>query len=366
MKQIIRFAVLITVIGATGCKDVPSGSTSTPQIPAQLLTVATQATQGTTNVSGVLKAREEADISAQILAPVEIVTKHEGDRVRRGDILIQLRAPALRAGVGQASAALESARLQSQAASAGAALAAVNLARYAQLRERHSVTPYELDQYREQSEAAAAEAQRSKAEMDAAKSALQAQQANAADAILYAPFDGVVAKRLVDPGAMATPGAPLLYLQSTGALDVVFAVPVSSADSVRVGTSVSISNGTGAGMQARVTSIDPGGDAGSHSFMVKAVLPEASTLRAGTVVQVAVPSSRTTDQILLPETAIVHQGGLDAVIVVDATGMASVRYVTLGTVQGAMTEILTGVHAGERIVRNGDINLAGKRIEVRQ
>ncbi len=355
------FSLLLLV----GCHGSVTTATTDEAVQASTYLVRVQDGRQTVSITGVVKPHLEADLSAQIFAPVAVVTKREGDHVRKGEVLVRLRAAALDAGVTQAGASLGSAEKQEAAAAAQANLAADTLNRYAQLRERHSVTAHELDQVKAQSAAALAQQQSAAALVSAARAAVAVQRANASDAVLYAPFDGVVVSRTVDPGAMAAPGVPLLHLQSSGSYDVEFSVPDTLLSGIHVGSQLSVGDGLGASATATIATIAPAGDASAHSFLIKASLPASSVWKAGTVVQLALSTQQNATSVLVPSVAIVHQGGLDAVLVVGANQIASVRYVTLGDVAGPSIAVLTGLRAGDRILSPGDLSNAGRRIEVR-
>jgi RND family efflux transporter MFP subunit len=279
-------------------------------------------------------------------------------------VLVRLHAPALDASVAQAAAGLGSAEKQEQAASAQERLATDTLTRYAQLRQRHSVTPFELDQIEAQAATAQAQQQGAEAQIAAARSSLAAQRANASDASIYAPFDGVVTKRMVDPGAMATPGAALIHIQSTGAFEVEFSAPEDLAHALKIGGKVSVALDGDTACSAVITNISPAGDAGSHSFMVKAILPNSITWNSGTVVQVLLPTDQKASRIVVPAHAIVQQGGLDAILIATPDGHAEVRYVTLWSSTATEARILSGLASGDRVLLQGDLGLAGRKIEV--
>ncbi len=387
MKKLFPFALLSMLAGVAGCHQSNPPAPAGRVIFAQTFVVEATSRNQPVLVAGVVKPHLEADLEAQIVAPVAVVTKHMGDHFRRGEVLVRLHAPALDAGVAQANAALRSAQQQEGAAATQAALASATLHRYAELHERQSVTPYELDQIKAQEATALAQQQSAAAQVSAAQSALSIQRANAADMTLYAPFDGVVTSRLVDPGAMAAPGVPLLHLQSTGADDVVFSAPEPLLNLLHIGDSIpvsldptspipaSIAVGSqnnaqmAAKVAARIATIAPAGDADSHSFLVKATLPNASSLPkasgwpVGTVVQVSLPSRQITAGILIPSSSVIQQGGLNAVLAIGADGRAAVRYIVLGGTVGDRSVVLTGLRPGDRVLTVGDLTLAGARIE---
>jgi RND family efflux transporter MFP subunit len=222
----------------------------------------------------------------------------------------------------------------------------------------------ELDQIEAQASTAHAQQQGAESQIAAARSMLAAQRANASDAVLYAPFDGVVTKRMVDPGAMATPGVALLHVQSAGESEVEFSAPEDLAGSLKIGTEVPVAIDGGGRFQARIANISPAGDAGSHSFVVKAVLPNSVTWNTGTVVQVLLPTGHKVSRIVVPSQAIVQQGGLDAVLIATPDGHAQVRYVTLGASSANETQVLSGLLPGDRVLLQGNLGLAGRKIEV--
>lgn len=364
MKRIITIVSLPLIAALAGCHaSDPPAPPETP-VSAKTVVIGSALSDQTVSITGVVKPRFEVDLSAQIVAPVTTVSKREGDQFRKGELLVRLSAPALNAAVTQGNAALQSAQKQEDAAAAQASLAADTLGRYAQLREHHSVTPFELEQVRSQSAAAIAQQQSAAAQVSVARAATAAQRANAADASLYAPFDGVVTRRMIDPGAMAAPGSPLLHLQSLGQADVEFAAPDTLSESLRVGTTIPASNGTNA-VTATVTNVSPAADSTTHSFLVKADLPRSVAWSVGSVVQVQLHSSSPVRTLAIPRRAIVQQGGLDAVLVVDGDNRATVRYITLGPTVGDFVQILTGLQSGDRILATGNLALAGKKIEVR-
>jgi multidrug efflux pump subunit AcrA (membrane-fusion protein) len=79
---------------------------------------------------------------------------------------------------------------------------------------------------------------------------------------------------------------------------------------------------------------------------------------------VSIPSQRTAPSVLIPSSSVIQQGDLDAVIKIDSHGRAAVRYVTLGGTIKGLTEILTGVRPGDRVLTDGNLSFAGKKVEV--
>ena len=359
-------AVLLMLLFLSGCRSTVPTEQQQSSIPAQVSVVSPQDSRGGTSISGVIRPSVEADIAAQLTAPIAEITKREGDHVRRGEVLVRLHAPALQAGVAQANAALISAQQQRTAAETQSKLAADTLARYQQLRSRHSVTPHELDQIQAQSAAAQAERQTAAAQVASAEAALGVQRANAADTVLVAPFDGVVTRRFADPGSLAVPGSPILHMQSSDHAEVQFSLPEDSLSSLRPGASIEVLAGDSEpSIKALVRNISPSGDLASHSFLVKATLPAIKQWNTGTVINILLPSTQSGLSLSVPTTALIQQGGLDGVLVLRSDNRAEIRYVTLGRRAADTVQALTGLQAGDRVLAHGDLALAGRTIEVR-
>jgi len=69
---------------------------------------------------------------------------------------------------------------------------------------------------------------------------------------------------------------------------------------------------------------------------------------------------------VIPKSAVVDRGQMQAVYVIDANNIATLRYVTVGNPLGQQIEVLSGLETGERVAAApGERQLAGKRVELR-
>lgn len=354
------------VLAGAGCRSTPPAQNAAPETAsAQVVQAQQEQTPTLLNATGTVHARETAVLSAQVMGRVEQVLVHEGDTVKAGQTLAILDGATLRASADQAQAAVLAAQNQEAAAASNATLAASTLARYRQLEAEKSVSPQEMDVVTRRSEAAAAQLAAVRAQAEAAR----AQAAGARTMLSYthivAPFAGVVTARMVDPGAMAAPGVPLLQIDRAGPLQLQAAVDESVLAAVRKGMKVPVSvSGLTAPVSGMVSEIVPAADPSSHSFTVKIDLPASPQLRAGMYGTAAI-STGTHQAVLIAASAIVQRGSLNYAYVLDAQNIAQLRYVTLGPVHGSQVEVLSGLAAGERAVNApADRDFAGRRIEV--
>jgi RND family efflux transporter MFP subunit len=183
---------------------------------------------------------------------------------------------------------------------------------------------------------------------------------------IHAPFDAVVTEKRVEQGQMATPGAPLITIEQTGAYRLEAGVQESMIASVREGQNVSVLLDTwNQPLNARVTEIVPAVDPASRTFLVKATLPPGPMLRSGLFGRLRVQRG-VHQAIAIPADAIVHRGALQSVFVAE-NGVARLRMVTAGQIHDGKAEILSGLQAGESVIHPRMSNLAdGVRVEVRK
>jgi len=315
---------------------------------------------------GVVLARYSATVASRVLAPVRAVHVRPGDRVRRGQPLVELEASELSAHAARASASLGAAKQSSAAAAADltGAEAALVLAkavhtRVSALHADRSATRQELDEAT--AGLAAAEARLAAARARAAESASAIEASGAAAqaagiastyGVLTAPFDGVVAERMVDPGAMATPGTPLLVVEDPATFRLEVRLDASRAGVATIGRTVQISLDSGAasptwldGRIAEISRLDPT----AHAFAVKIDLPAHPGWRSGLFGRARFTGDAKR-ALTVPASSIVQRGQITYVFVVSAEARAQLRPVSLGMSDGERIEVLDGLQAGERIV----------------
>jgi RND family efflux transporter MFP subunit len=296
---------------------------------------------------------------------IQQVLVHEGDSVRAGQTLVVLDDAALHASVEQAQAGVKAAQNAQVAAQTNAALAASTLDRYKQLQSEKSVSPQEMDEVSRRAEAAAANLEAVRAQTDAARAQENGARTMMSYTRLVAPFAGVVTARMADPGTMAAPGVPLLQVDQAGALQLQASVDESAISAIHKGMKVpvAIDGGSPGNLAGTVAEIVPAADPSSHSFLVKIDLPSSTQMRAG-MYGTAMFANGTKQAILIPRSAVVSRGSLSCAYVLDSQGIAQLRYLTLGSPQGDLVEVLSGVSAGEKLVdAPSDRDIAGKRIE---
>jgi RND family efflux transporter MFP subunit len=370
MRIVLR-ASLLTVFAAT-MVSCHSGESASPAVVETMEARVVQSQQQQIPLSirstGTVHARQTAVISTQVVGRIQQVLVREGDSVRAGQILAVLDDAALRASVDQAQAGVKAAQQEQVAAQTDAKLAASTLDRYRQLQSEKSVSPQEMDEVAERAAAASARFEAVRSETDAARAQETGAHTMLGYTRLVAPFAGVVTARMADPGTLVSPGVPLLQVDQAGALQLQATVDESAITTVHKGmkVQVAIDGEPSANITGTVAEIDPAADPSSHSFTVKIDLPSSSQLRAG-MYGTAEFANGVRQAIVIPRSAVVSRGSLVCVYVLDAQGIAQLRYLTLGAAKGSFVEVLSGASPGEQLVDDpSDRDLGGKRIEVQR
>jgi RND family efflux transporter MFP subunit len=360
---------LVFVVGGVAGVVLPSCSraATTPAadaepIPVTVAMVAATDLADTFEAGGVVQARTTATLMARILAPVHAIHVAPGDRVHAGQVLIVLDAKALAAQARSARAAAlaadqgaTAAAAEQQAADAALRLARATHDRIAALEAKRSATAQELDEAtgalraaEARAGAAAARAQAAVSAIDSARGASEAAGTTASFALITAPFDGVVAEKMVETGNMAAPGTPLMRLEDTRGFRLDVRVDESRIGQTALGASVPVllDSIMGAGPIAvggTVSEISRAVDAGTRAVLVKITLPDTADLRSGTFGR-ALFSGRTRRALTVPAGALVRRGQMTSVFVVEK-GIARVRLVNANG-----TEVLAGLSEGDAVI----------------
>lgn len=316
---------------------------------------------------GTVRSALTSQLASQIMGTITRINMREGDRVRRGQVLVVIDELQQRAGMDRARAGLAASEQDVAAADAEFSLAEATLKRYQSLYEKKSLSPQEYEEVK--TRFAASQARRDAAR--AGRAQAEAGMAQARSSLDYtritAPFDGVVTAKLAEVGAMATPGMPVLVVEDQRRFRLETTVDESAIAAVRLGQTVPVTlDALGAKeVQGKVVQLVPAADPGSRTFLVKIELPPSSEWRSGLFGRARFQRGER-ESILIPQTAVLDRGQMRGVYVVGDDQVADLRFVTLGRVAGGEYEVLSGLENGERVVMqpNGR-ELAGRKIEVR-
>jgi RND family efflux transporter MFP subunit len=226
---------------------------------------------------GVIFARQEVNLSAEIEGRIEAVHADLGDQVRRGAVLVVLDAWSIQRDLEKAQAELQSAQAEERKAGLEYELAR-------EKRDRRDTYPdswsaEEIAESHLQEELAAANSSVAQARVARARAAVEQLAEMLAAREIRAPFDGTVAGRYLDVGAMVASGQPLIRLISEQELWVRFAAPESLAGALAIGLPVTVTiPATGNRIRGGIAHISPEIDPASQLLTVEAPLAVPDSL----------------------------------------------------------------------------------------
>lgn len=337
-KALLPAVLALALVGCGGEKPA-----TPPALPANLATFKVEAGQGLPGRGwdGVVEAVRRADLAAQTAGRVEAVLVDVDQRVKAGDVLLRISAVEQQAGA-------ELARAQLHAADARAAEAEQTYRRFAALAETQYVSKLQLDQAKAARDAAIAA-------RNAAAAALTQASQQAAYTVVRAPYDGVIARRDVEPGETVAPGMPLMSVYAPGALRIEVDVPQSRADAIRRNPQAQVLLADGRVLTPSSVVVFPSADPLSHSVNVRVNLPTLDPpVVPGTTAKVmfaADAAGPDAAAIRIPVSSIAQRGELTGAYVVQ-NGRLLLRQLRLGASVGDKVEVISGLQAGDVVVRD--------------
>jgi len=384
MKRLFIYASILFLAALPGCGDGHDASSTAPHgegVQAPVLTASETVQPLFYEAAGTIQAKTAGTISAKIMGTVLEVHVKEGDRVKAGDLLVSIDTRQVSALLQQATAGVSEARQAAAAANAArdsaqanADLAAATFQRYQKLLADNSVSQQEYDEVatrNRQAQSALTQAgEMAKAagyRVKQAESGLSAASVSHGDATVKAPFDGIVVSKMVEAGDLASPGRPLLTLESTVGFEMAVNLPESLFKTVAEGQSVSIRVAALQNLviDGRISAISPSADTLSRSFLVKLDLPDNAQVHAGMFARASF-SVGEEKLILIPASAVLHQGQLTAVFLLDDDDIARFRLIRTGRQLEGGVEVLSGLKPGSLFVSEPPPTLVdGSPVEVR-
>lgn len=289
---------------------------------------------------GTLRSRQSVTLKPEVSGRVARIAFADGAQVKAGQLLVQLDDTLQRAELSQAQAQLSIAR--------------ANLKRNQELVAENFVATRVVEESQANLQVAEAQVALATARMQRMR--------------ITAPFNGTVGLRSINLGQYVGDGDDLVNLEDTSLLTVDFRLPERYQSSIAPGQGVQVQLDAlpGKTFEAQVLAVDPLLDANGRSIAVRAVMPRSSgaDLRPGMFARVLIVFSVNDAALVVPEEAMVPQGGRQYVFLLDEQGQGDAKKlvsrrieVETGVRRGAEVQIVKGVAAGDTVVVAGQQRL---------
>ncbi len=348
------------------------------QLPPTGDYVVVQQTQGVPDVSlgGTVVPYKEVTLSAQLPGRVKFLAGIEGDIFKEGDQLVELddselmaKRQAAMAQLANADAQLRNAGVQfnrelwsPKSKSAMGGMGMPNLFDQMFTRPMEDFTGERDRDAERQADIFSSQTniQQAQNTIVRVQAEIRAIDAKLRDARSVAPFDGVIMKKFVEVGDTVQPGQPLLKFADVEYLQIVVDVPSRLRPGLSEGMMLWAELDVGSKkVPVRIAQIFPMADAQRHTVTIKFDLPQGESA-PGMYAKVLVPDFNAPARAnpVIPTSAIRYNGSLPGVYVADEDGNPTLRLIRVGETRGGYSTVLSGLQAGERVLRNPPLGIS--------
>jgi RND family efflux transporter MFP subunit len=334
-----------------------------------------EAVRRAVDVVGTLTPVDQVTISSEADGKVSGILADLGDRVKGGQVLIQIDNEKQQYTLEQQQAALARALAQYGAndpehlpeiertpdamrANSDLVQATQAFNRATELFKRNLISQQALDDAqatlqskRAMYNSALQTGKNLRASIQASQAAMKLADRQLRDTQIRAPFDGFVEKRMVNLGELVKTQTPVIAIVRLDPLKVTAEIPEKMAPWINSGETVQLQVDAyqGRTFNGRVSRISPAVNSSTRAFPFEALVPNPdAALKPGTFARVHIESSKIDNVLTLPYAALQYRYGVNRVFVVDGDKLA-MRELSVGERVGDRIEILGGVKAGERV-----------------
>jgi membrane fusion protein (multidrug efflux system) len=335
-RKLMLAALLCSVVVAAGCSSHAEASDeqSAEATAVRVRTAVAVDRPILVNASGTVDANTTADVAFQVSGRIVRVAVEEGQMVRAGQLLAVIDPTDY--------------QLSLQQANASAVQAKGEYERMRQLHEKGSLAPNDFAKFEMATEVASSNASLA--------------QKRLGDTQLASPISGIVVRRGIELGEMASPGIPVFTIVAVDPVEIRVGIPESQIGLIRHGATATVAVPALAGPMytARVTMIGVSADPASRTYPVKIDVPNPGrSLLPGMIAEAHINGSRMTRAFTVPGEAVVRdaEGATLVFIYFPEERRVYGRRVTIGAPIDREIEITNGIAPGELIVVAGQDRL---------
>jgi multidrug efflux pump subunit AcrA (membrane-fusion protein) len=349
--------------------EAENQASAAPQPAHEIITVESSSVGGNIVLGGAVLPIKTVNLSAQMPGDVKFIAGQEGDHFSRGSKLVELDTAALLAKRRQAETQLASADAGYRNAMVqyNREIRSPNSQSNAMLGGAPSMFSMFSDPFRSFTGEGDpgyerhsnlygqnVQVQTALNQVEQAKAAIRELDESINNAVSYAPFDGVILKKMIEVGDIVQPGMPLVSFADITQLQIRVEVPTNLLSMIREGDKIQARlDGSKKTIPVTVDRIYPSADATGHTTTVKFSLDDSSLARSGMYAEVMIPDPSKSGfaSAVVPESAIVWRGSLPAVYKLDEAGVLKLRLIRIGerTSDGRVI-IISGIRVGDKIL----------------
>lgn len=337
--------MFLLVLAVTGCKQKEASTAAAAgmqALPVQTVAVSLAPVPDGSDYTATIKSRRAATLQPQVNGRLTQINARSGDRVKPGEVLMQIDPQFQRAAVA-------SARATEQQKKAVYDYNVTEVERQRKLFEAGVTSRDTFDQ-----------AQQSfgntKADYEAAVETRKTQEEQLAYYTIRAPFDGVVGDIPVHVGDFVSPTTVLTTVDERKDLEAYIYIPTERAGEVRMGLPVDLTDSAGKLLEkTKIDFISPEVDSGLQGILAKAAVRNPEVMRHSEIVKARVIWN-VKPKAVVPVLAVTRLGGQTFVYVAEDQGgkyFAKQRSITVGDTVGNDYAVLGGLKEGDKVIVSG-------------
>ncbi len=356
-KLILVAGIILAVVWFGGCQS--TGTTEEEnKIPVQVTPVSRGEVEQSIFYHGDMTAETEVLLFSKIPDRIEKYFADEGDLVKKGDPVAKISATTIDQAARQAYAGLSAAKAQW-------ANMESEYARSKKLFDEDAISRQQFDTIQTQHKGAAAQLEQAEAAYKSASSQM-------ADATITSPIDGIVGKRYLEAGDMASPGQPVASIVQMNQVKIKIEATEVDLGLLKPGqkAEIRVKSYPDRVFTGKILRISPILDPMTRMATVEIILPNPGhLLKPGMYADVKIITGVLRDVLVVPRYAAQERtsmrkiNGRDQVIkdyyvyVVDDSLRAEERKLDVTYVNSESLAVEEGVKEGERLVTAGQNNL---------
>jgi HlyD family secretion protein len=374
-QLLLLVAFAAPVVSCSKSQTAQARSSETDARPVAVTAVHKEPVRRAVDVVGTLAAVDQVTVSSETDGKVRRILADLGDRVRAGQVLIELDSERQQYTLEQQQAALARALAQYgatdpknlpeiektpdvQKAKADLVQATQSFERASELFKRTLISQQALDDAKTALEskkasydAALQTARNLRASIQGSEATMKLAGRQLRDTEIRAPFDGYVERRMVNLGELVKAPMPVMAIVRLDPLKVTAEMPEKMAPWITAGRPLELHVDAypDRTFSGNVTRISPAVNTSTRAFAFEAVVPNPDALlKPGTFARVHVESDKVDPVLTLPYSALQYRYGVNRVFVVQGDRLA-MRELKVGDRMGERIEIVSGVKEGERV-----------------
>ena len=343
MKQII--SIIIASVMVISCSSSTEKKEETKTVKVTVNNAKLNSEFSFITYPGEVESESKSLLSTKLMGNIVSLNKEEGDIVKQGEVIIKINNKDLKAKKRQ---------LLSNKSEAELALvtAEKDYNRFKVLYSQNSASQKEFENIETRYKVTKQKVETINQMLDEMNETLKYSE-------IKSPFNGVITKKFVNQGDIASPGMPLIAVEKKQEFKIISNIPEADINRLKTGDTVifSVPAIKLNNKKAVISHINPSGSFTGNSYQISVKpLEDYNLLKSGMFANLKL-RNKEKSKLLVPQSAIVKKGQLSAIWTISSKNTAILRWIRTGKSFNDKVEILSGLANGEKYITSSNDRL---------